>query len=123
MDEQWVSIEQISKLSAELGRGASAKGLLSVAAREKWESRKRAGRGGGREFNVTSLPSELRSAFIRVLHRAENRADSSTVEQRDFAFRGCAFESRSARLNQNQNLLTAAVPGSSSTTPRDSRAE
>ncbi|MFP4273377.1 MAG: DNA-binding protein, partial [Halothiobacillaceae bacterium] len=35
-----------------------------MADREQWQWRKRKGRGGGREYHLTSLPAETRAALL-----------------------------------------------------------
>jgi len=54
------------------GMPTSIFGLLKRAARETWPSRTRAGRGGGREFSIESLPAETQAA-IAQLHLGASR--------------------------------------------------
>ena len=45
--------------------------ILRKAKKERWQSRKREGKGGGREYGIESLPAEARMAII------EKRTDMS----------------------------------------------
>lgn len=46
------------------GLPTSRRGVLGAAQREGWRSRERAGRGGGREYHISSLPPEARAAIL-----------------------------------------------------------
>jgi putative transposase len=75
-DDQWVSIAQISNTARKLRLNnfpISAKGLLMIATRDKWISRARAGRGGGREFHVSSLPELVRTALALKLDQPDQK--------------------------------------------------
>jgi putative transposase len=102
MAEQWFSIRTISQIALQLRVGTipiSVKGLLTMAARDSWESRRRAGRGGGREFHIDSLPELVRTALNLNLDRPA--------------------AGRPVHFNIENSLSDAAVP---LTALRDSRA-
>jgi putative transposase len=49
------------------GMPASLKGVLQKATRENWPSQPRAGRGGGREYPLASLPKETREHLLNAM--------------------------------------------------------
>lgn len=51
------------ELAGLAGMPTAKKNVLAKAEREGWEYRPRSGRGGGREYSVTSLPQETRAAL------------------------------------------------------------
>lgn len=55
--------EIYSTLEASLLLGMAVKNLLQRAIREGWQSRRRIGRGGGKEWLVSSMPEETRVAI------------------------------------------------------------
>ena len=55
--------EVYSTLEASLLLGMAVKNLLQRAIREGWQSRRRTGRGGGKEWLVSSMPEETRMAL------------------------------------------------------------
>ena len=55
--------EVYSTLEASLLLGMAVKNLLQRAIREGWQSRRRIGRGGGKEWLVSSMPEETRVAI------------------------------------------------------------
>jgi putative transposase len=127
-EQQWFSIRTISQIAAQVGAGVcptSVKGLLTMAARDKWESRRRAGRGGGREFHIDSLPDLVRAALSLNLDRPAAPKNDSWNGGRPENSDPCAANRRSAdRLpivtsKDNSSLSDAAV---SSPMPRDWRA-
>lgn len=63
------------------GMPGTARAIQLRAKREGWEARKRAGRGGGLEYNLTSLPAETREALLNqtIANLPETACDLPTV--------------------------------------------
>lgn len=59
----WYTASDLAELP---GMGASPRAVSRQAAREGWTSRKRKGRGGGREYSLASLPVEAQEALISI---------------------------------------------------------
>ncbi|MDY0212586.1 MAG: DNA-binding protein [Desulfuromonadaceae bacterium] len=53
-----------SELAGLAGLPGSVQGVIGRAKREGWDSRKRAGRGGGREYPITALPKDARIQLL-----------------------------------------------------------
>lgn len=56
--KEWFSAKELAGLP---GMPVTVSGVIRVAKRENWRSRKRQGRGGGREYHLNSLPPETQS--------------------------------------------------------------
>lgn len=54
----WYSVQELLSLP---GLPGSVRGIQKMADRQCWQSRKRVGRGGGREYHVSSLPPETQA--------------------------------------------------------------
>ena len=65
------------------GLPSTESAIIRQAKRENWPSQKRAGRGGGKEYPVASLPAETRERLtneqIRLLSSPVDRRESSSV--------------------------------------------
>ena len=57
MTREWFSAKELTGLP---GMPKSIQGTIKCAKREAWQSRPRQGRGGGREYHLSSLPPETR---------------------------------------------------------------
>ncbi|WP_348796864.1 DNA-binding protein, partial [Kingella kingae] len=58
----------LSKLKLDASILPSAvKNILDKAKRENWQSRKRTGRGGGYEYEIASMPSDIQAAIAAKL--------------------------------------------------------
>ena len=55
-----------SELAGLPGMPGTRQGVLEMAKRKGWKSRKRQGRGGGREYSLASLPVETQEALISI---------------------------------------------------------
>lgn len=61
MNKEWYSA---SELAGFPGMPGTVQNVNARAKRENWECRKRASRGGGKEYRITSLPEITRLALI-----------------------------------------------------------
>ena len=61
MNRQWHSISELTGLP---GLPGTTDGIRAKAKREKWESRKRHGNGGGNEYHIDSLPAGTKAALL-----------------------------------------------------------
>lgn len=59
---EWYAANELAGLPS---MPATESGVIRAARREGWQSRKRSGRGGGREYHLSSLRAET-AAFIRA---------------------------------------------------------
>lgn len=59
--KEWLSV---SELLGVAGLPATKAGLIKAATRAGWTSRPRAGRGGGREYDLRSLPKAVQTALL-----------------------------------------------------------
>jgi transposase InsO family protein len=60
--QEWYTAREISGLP---GMPQSISATIRKAKRENWQSRQRAGRGGGLEYHISSLPKETRQALAK----------------------------------------------------------
>ncbi len=60
--QEWYTPKELAGLP---GMPGTVQGVHVRAKRDKWESRKRAARGGGREYALSSLPPETQAALIK----------------------------------------------------------
>ena len=64
----YINATELSKLKLDASILPSAvKNILDKAKRENWQSRKRTGRGGGYEYEIASMPSEIQAAIAAKL--------------------------------------------------------
>lgn len=61
-EEQWFTPKELAGLP---GMPGTVQGVHGRAKRDDWESRKRAGRGGGREYAFSSLPLETQATLLK----------------------------------------------------------
>lgn len=105
------------------GLPATERAVQLRADREGWCSRRRAGRGGGREYPLSALPPEARSAFEareRQKAAAEAHALATVAEQRQIATampadltarQRAVLEARAALLFEvDRRVLVAGLP-------------
>lgn len=69
-----------SELADKPGLPSTPQGVNKKAKTERWEKRKRAGRGGGWEYPLWALPGEFRGQYHAAL--ARERLDAKVEEQR-----------------------------------------
>ncbi|MGH6624310.1 MAG: DNA-binding protein, partial [Burkholderiaceae bacterium] len=70
----WVPASEVAALMR-----LSARHVRRLAKVEGWQSRPRAGRGGGLEYSVTSLPADTRAALVAKAIAAQPTA-ATTAE-------------------------------------------
>lgn len=61
-EEQWFTAKELAGLQ---GLPGTQQNVTAKAKREGWESRKRSGQGGGREYAFSSLPVETQAALLK----------------------------------------------------------
>ncbi len=70
MVKEWFSINELDSLNlADVPKGQSA--ILYKAKKEGWKNRTRQGRGGGKEYHISSLPEVARVEIARREMKAE----------------------------------------------------
>lgn len=74
MMREWYSAKELANLP---GMPATHSAVVRRAKAEGWESRKRAGRGGGLEYKLSSLPPETQAALIK---QASDQARTTSAE-------------------------------------------
>ena len=63
--KDWYGAKEIADVNRAAGiEPATERGVTKKALAESWQSRPREGRGGGREYHISSLPEETRIALI-----------------------------------------------------------
>ncbi|MBG6770922.1 transposase, partial [Pseudomonas aeruginosa] len=60
---EWFSAQKLAGLP---GLPGTVQGINSRATRDSWQQRKHMGRGGGREYHISSLPEETRAALLNA---------------------------------------------------------
>ncbi|WP_305828767.1 DNA-binding protein [Pseudomonas aeruginosa] len=60
---EWFSAQKLAGLP---GLPGTVQGINSRAIRDSWQQRKHMGRGGGREYHISSLPEETRAALLNA---------------------------------------------------------
>ncbi|MCS4503860.1 Mu transposase C-terminal domain-containing protein [Arhodomonas aquaeolei] len=68
MSKDWFTATELAGLP---GVPETRSAVIRRAKRDEWESRRRAGRGGGREYAFTSLPVETQAAILERTQPAE----------------------------------------------------
>lgn len=105
--KQWYSASELINIP---GIPSSKAGIILKAKRDLWESRKRSGRGGGREYHIRSLPPETRTHLQRetAIECAQSVADNPTLQ----SIVNAAQAVDEARLKVKQDGLAqyAALP-------------
>jgi hypothetical protein len=61
---EWLTAKELAAAVLP-GLPRSIRGLLNVADRERWQSRERSGRGGGKEYHYASLPLAARVELVK----------------------------------------------------------
>lgn len=59
---EWFSAAELAGLP---GMPGTERGVRKMAEREQWQHRERAGRGGGREYHISALPSATQAALLK----------------------------------------------------------
>lgn len=73
-----------SELAGLDGMPGTKQGVIYRANREKWPFRKRAGKGGGREYPESALPAATRNALIRGFGKqVERQLAADAMQCRD----------------------------------------
>lgn len=103
MLSEWYSAADLTGLP---GLPDTRSGLIRASKRGEWQRRKRAGRGGGYEYHISSLPTETQ----QHLRRAAATAACNSVTQQEFM--AATDPSRGARLKAKETGLKtlAAMP-------------
>ncbi len=73
---EWFTSAELAGLP---GLPGTRRGVLKKACAESWQSRKRAGRGGGQEYHISSLPPETRAALAARHTRSDVRAEVRAI--------------------------------------------
>lgn len=109
--KEWFSAKELADLNLP-DIPSAKKNILALAKRQNWQSRARCGRGGGKEYNISSLPAKAKEELAR-------RSLSSVPEHRSKAVIECpddadlseakawqreTAEARAAVLNAIDNL-------------------
>ncbi len=97
--KEWFTARELAGL---LGMPATVSGVIRLAKRENWQSRKRQGRGGGREYHIQSLPEAAR-AHLALQHLPPPVAVEET--------RAAALEARRKRKEQGLAKFNALPAG------------
>lgn len=93
---EWMTAKELAGLP---GVPGTDRGLRDMADREQWQWRKRKGRGGGREYHLTSLPPETRAALL-----ARRSLPAAEADQ-------CALIADPARVTDGQRRTAMARAG------------
>jgi len=62
---EWFSAKELAGVD---GMAGSVQGVIARAKREMWQSRKRSGQGGGKEYHIASLPDATQDALKAAAH-------------------------------------------------------
>ena len=76
----WLSASDIANAKLP-GLPVTKKGMIGLAKREGWPSRPRKGRGGGREYPLSALPTEAQIALIQREATARQTAAKNTARE------------------------------------------
>lgn len=111
MSEAWLSAAELAAITLP-GLPGTTQRITSRAKREGWPSRRRAGRGGGREYPTSALPAEARAALAERNAAALAPAVAEEMRQasdlRDLAgWQREALEARLYILNQVELMAHA----------------
>lgn len=96
--KEWFSAVELAGLN---GLPSSARGINKMAEREKWPWQPRKGRGGGREFHLSSLPEKARQALL-----AKGATDK--LEHSSPAYMAGKVEAAKARLRKEIDEKTCS---------------
>ncbi len=70
--KDWYSSKELQGIE---GMPCTVQGVIGKAKRENWKSRPRQGKGGGKEYHITSLPAATQAALT-----AQNKTTLSVVK-------------------------------------------
>jgi len=76
---EWFTSAELAGLP---GLPGTQQNVKAKAKRENWQSRKRAGRGGGQEYHISSLPPDARAALAARHTSADVRSDVRAIAAR-----------------------------------------
>lgn len=83
--KEWFSAQELADLKLP-DIPSAKKNIIEKAAREYWQSRPRCGRGGGKEYNVSSLPAKAKEELARrSLSSVPERRSKAVIERPDDA--------------------------------------
>lgn len=83
--KEWFSAQELADLKLP-DIPSAKKNIIEKAARENWQSRPRCGRGGGKEYNVSSLPAKAKEELARrSLSSVPERRSKAVIERHDDA--------------------------------------
>jgi len=77
---EWFSGEE---LASQIGLPNSARGIRHKAKSEQWQSRSRAGKGGGREYHISSLPQATRVHLLLEHSKIEAEGELYDLPKKD----------------------------------------
>ena len=80
--KEWYSVKELAGLP---GIPLKIPGTIKKASRDGWQSRKRQGRGGGREYHIESLPAETRKAIAGICETSSSLVKSGKIEAQKLA--------------------------------------
>ena len=101
--KEWFSTKELAGKS---GMPKTVQGVKRKSIRENWHSRKRSGRGGGKEYHISSLPESTRIELARV-------EASTTVTESTKAGNTAAKELKKKAQTKNQARQTGSKDFSS----------
>lgn len=102
--KQWLSAAELAGLPA---MPKTVQGVALRAEANGWKLRKRAGRGGGREYALESLPAETRAELARRIATDAARAGRSQARLVSTAAQLSADDKHAARVQSLAKLGTA----------------
>lgn len=114
MSREWFSAAELAGLP---GVPTTKSGTIRYARREDWLSRQRSGRGGGREYHVTSLPDPARAELGRraLNERLQARQSAAKQAARRLDIAAAIGQASQARTQQTGLAQLARMSGTSRT--------
>jgi putative transposase len=106
--KEWMTAAEIAALRLP-GLPTTRRGVNDAATREDWECRSRAGRGGGFEYHIASLPSAAQKAIARSLAKTARAALPAPADLPDVAdlknYQRTRMDARAALLNHLDSMM------------------
>ena len=104
LTREWASAAELAAMKLP-GIPTGKKNVLRHADRDGWQSRPRQARGGGREFHVSSLPVEARTAFISRQLGIPPKASAKAARSHDVELRRRLVAAATTELSEIKALL------------------
>ena len=83
--KEWFSAQELADMKISC-LPATERGIQIKATKEFWQSRPRSGRGGGKEYNIASLPVRAKEELARrSLSNVPERRSKEVIERPDDA--------------------------------------